>query len=79
MMHGVGIFLLTAVAGYWVLERSSSHKGQLKSVGQILGWVVILGSLLSAVCSTWCAGSGKNRWCPYGKAGKSSPVMPVNP
>ena len=42
-MHGgTGFLLLGAVAGYWVLERAESHRGQLKQVGQVVVVVLII-------------------------------------
>ncbi len=63
-MHGIGILLLASAAGYWVIERALLHKGQVKHVGLLLGSLIILGSLLSALVSatSW---SG----CPMGKWG----------
>ena len=57
-MHGVGLLLLSAVAGYWVLERSSVHKGELKRVGQLLGGLVIVVSLIGVVCTVACMAGG---------------------
>ena len=45
-MHGVGLFLLSAVGGYWVLEQASSHKGELQRVGRLLGSIIIVMSLI---------------------------------
>ena len=66
MGHGVGILLLTAVAGYWVLERASAHKGQLQKVGFFVGSFVIVASLVGIVCKVWCLGTGKSMMCPLG-------------
>ena len=66
MGHGLVGLLLTAVAGYWVLERASSHKGQLQKVGFAVGSIVIVASLLGAVCSIWCMGTAKSGMCPFG-------------
>ena len=63
MVYGTGILLLTAVAGYWVLERSSAHKGNLKRVGQALGWIVIVASLLGVACRVYALATGKV-YCP---------------
>ena len=64
MLDGSGTLLLSAVAGYWVLERSSGHKGNVKSVGQVVGWVVIVVSLVGVACRVSGAVSGKG-WCPF--------------
>ena len=49
-MHGLGILLLAAVAGYWVLERATGRRGQLQKVGLMLGSIVIVVSLLGVAC-----------------------------
>ena len=84
MMYGHGTvgFLLAAVAGYWVLERASNHKGQLQKVGFAVGSIVIVASLLGAICSVWCMGTAKSGMCPFGgKMGRGaySPYMPPAP
>ena len=72
-MHGGGLLLLSAVAGYWVLERSSSHKGTLKQVGQVVGWVVVVVSLVGVACRVSGAITGKG-WCP--QTGKGGYICP---
>lgn len=71
MGSGVGLLLLTAVAGYWVLERASKHKGQLKRIGQIVGLFVIIVSILGSICSVACLSSGKYGSCLLSKKGKT--------
>ena len=76
MSHGVGLLLLTAIGGYWVCERAETHKGRLKNVGQLLGSVIIIVSLIGVACQVWCLvtgaggsypirGMGKGGYCPY--------------
>ena len=77
MMHsGVGVLLLGAIGGYWVLERAETHKGSLRKVGRLVGAIVIVLSLLSFVLR--CDGSGAHsdwkRLCPL--SGKPSAVQP---
>ena len=77
MVHGMTGLLLTAVAGYWVLERSQEHKGNLKRVGQLLGVAIIVLSFLGLICAMWYPGKpgvmGKGGLCPFG-FGKSYPA-----
>jgi hypothetical protein len=68
MVHGTGLLLLSAVAGYWVLERSAGHKGQLKNLGQLIGWVVIVISLVGVACKVFALATGKV-FCPFGEKG----------
>jgi len=65
-MHGLGILMLAAVGGYWVLERSVGQRGQIKQVGQVLGIIIIALSLAGMACGVWCAATGK---AGYGKGG----------
>lgn len=83
MGHGVGVLLLAAVAGYWVLERAETHKGDLRRVGKGLGWLIIVASLIGVVCKVWCyagypsgaMGMGKRGFmCPFSKFGSMSPM-----
>lgn len=71
MMHGMGVMLLAAVAGYWVLERASTHKGNLKRVGQVLGIAIILLGLLGYACALGCGGKKfggmRGGFCPFTK------------
>ena len=71
MTHGTGLLLFAAVAGYWVLERSSGHKGDLKRVGQVIGWVVILASFAGLACKVWALSTGNAPFCLLGEKGKS--------
>ena len=71
MTHSVGVLLLAAVGGYWVLERAAAHKGGLKKVGQLLGSAIIVVSLVGVACKVWYAAAcsvgamGKGGFCPY--------------
>lgn len=83
MVGGTGLLLIAAIGGYWVLERSATHKGGLRRVGQWLGGLVIVASLVGVVCKIWCAsamcpaGTAKRSWCPWSKpsGGMRAPSM----
>ena len=68
-MHGIEGLLVTAIGGYWVLERSETHKGQLKSVGRLLGAGIIAASLVSVACHMWSLSPGGDS-CPFTKGRK---------
>lgn len=72
-MHGAGVLLLGMVAGYWVLERAAGHKGRLKQIGQAVGAIVLVASLLGLACKAWYVVSGGS--CPMGKKGFCSYPM----
>ena len=59
MYSSVALLLLAAVAGYWVLERAVSHRGQLQKVGQVLGAIVIVISLIGVACKVWYLTTGQ--------------------
>ena len=77
MGHGAGILLVTAIGGYWVLERADRHKGGLKTIGRVLGAVIIVASLIGVACRVGCVASAKG-WCPTGKMGRSG-TCPFSP
>ena len=80
MVHGTGVLLLAAVGGYWVLERAATHKGNLKNVGQLLGWLIILVSLAGVACRVWCLSTGKLGYGPMGMGkGQYCPFIPKTP
>ena len=70
-MHGAGILLLCAVAGYWVLERASERKGSLRRIGLMVGTSIIILGLLGAALSISCGGDRggmmKGGLCPFHK------------
>ena len=47
MGAGIGIFLISAAAGYWVLARSSAEQGWVKTLGRLMGILIITVSFLS--------------------------------
>ena len=77
MAYGTAELLLTAVAGYWVLERSATHaKGNLKRIGQVVGWFVIVTSIIGVACKVY--GLLTCKWsCPM--SSKTSAVPPRSP
>ena len=85
MSHGVGVLLLAAVAGYWVLERAERQRGALKRVGRLVGSIVIVVSVLGVACHVWSLATGASGWYPFGTSskglycpyhGKLSPLPP---
>ncbi len=84
MYHSVGMLLITAVAGYWLLERALKQRGRMKHFGQFLSVFIIVVSILGVVCSLahvssgkygcYRIGKGESGWsCPYA-AKKASPL-----
>ena len=74
MSHGLGILLIAAATGYWVLTLANKEKGQIKNFGQLLGLLIILVSVSLTACKLYrmvsCSPS-VGKACPF-MAGKSS-------
>lgn len=73
MMGSSAGLLLAAVAGYWVMERAERHKSGLKTVGKVLGAVIIVVSLLGVACAAWCGGKS----CGHGKGMMMKGMCPL--
>ncbi len=50
MVHSIGILMISAAAGYWVLTLAAKEKGRVKMLGKVLGLVIILVSVLGSAC-----------------------------
>ena len=48
----VGVLLLVMLAGYLVLLKASAQEGKLKTIGQIISWIVIITASIGTICST---------------------------
>ena len=81
MVGHTGVLLFSAAAGYWVLERADHNKGNLKRVGQAVGWFIILASILGIVCKVYCASraycESGSKMCPFSAKGGMSSPMPA--
>ena len=67
MLHGTAELLLSAVGGYWVMERSQAHKGNVKKIGQVLGTAIMIISMAGLVCNVWYAAACPTGLSPEGK------------
>lgn len=74
LMGGSAGLLLSAVAGYWVLERADRHKGRLRTLGQALGGVILVVSLVGLACRVWCVSQGAGGWCGMKAKGGMCPL-----
>jgi hypothetical protein len=81
--HGTVGLLLSMVAGYWVIERASTHKGRLRSLGQLVGGIILIVALVGTTCRVWataagaCKGRSSAIWCPW-KPGATQPPVPAD-
>ncbi len=67
MIYGISSLLIAAAAGYWVLAQSGSQKGRVKQLGQFLGLLIIVVSVVGAGCKLYYQWNGKA--CPMGRGG----------
>ena len=84
-MHGdAGMLLVSAAAGYWVLERAQAQKKGLKRAGRVIGWAIVLVSLIGVACRIWtiamcqtgASGMGLCPLQPKKSGGMVCPLMP---
>ena len=67
MVHGISLLMLSAVAGYWVLTLAAKEKGRVKTLGNALGFLIIVISVLAFAC--------KVKTCSYGMRGGACPFV----
>ena len=48
----MGFMLLVMLAGYFVLIKAHTQGGKLKTIGQVISWIVIITAFIGTVCST---------------------------
>jgi hypothetical protein len=76
MMHGMGsptgiaLILISLGIGYLVCEKADKEKGFLKQLGYWIGSIIIVASMLTALCGWYCKvakklsfGYGKYKSC----------------
>jgi len=69
---GVALLLLSAAVGYWVLERANDQKKELKTVGQVVGYLIIVLSFIGVACKVYALSTG--RWVGYCPAKSGCPA-----
>jgi hypothetical protein len=90
-MSSVGMLLIAAGVGYWVLTLAGKQKARIKTLGRWLGLLIIIVSVLGASCKMYyqwtCGSSGYYKKCSYsasncpksgkwGKGGQGSDYCP---
>ena len=53
--HGMSVLLVTSAVGYWTLTAAGREKGRVKTLGQYLGLLIMVLSLLGAACKAYYA------------------------
>ncbi len=84
-MTAVPLLLISLSLGYFVFLYASREKNEVKTVGRLVGIVVIVLSLSGVLCSTVCmikkgsCGMMKKEQCnmgsSHGKSAESCPMM----
>ncbi len=75
MIHGVGLLMISAAAGYWVLTLSVKEKGRVKTLGNVLGFLIIAISVLGSACKIYSLVNCSpyyGKGCPF--IGKMAPA-----
>jgi len=79
MAHGTAFLLLSAAVGYWVLERASTQKKDLKTIGQIVGAIIIVVSFAGVACKVYTVSKwGKAIYCPAKTVCPAGPACPFS-
>lgn len=78
--HGSAWLLLTAIGGYWLLERAETHnkKSDLRRAGKLLGWLIIVASLVGVACNVWYLATCKGVDGPMGMGKKGGMFCPFH-
>ena len=75
MGHGAALLLFAAAAGYWVLERASTQKKNLKTIGQIVGATIIVVSFMGIACKVYYL----SKCVKGGYGGRPGAICPFTP
>ncbi|MBU1076678.1 MAG: hypothetical protein KKH98_05255 [Spirochaetes bacterium] len=65
MLFVLPVVLITLAAGYWVLTLAKKEKDALKTIGNIIGYLIVGISLIAILHSAYYAVSS----CRYGRYG----------
>ena len=52
--HQIVAYLISLAVGYWILTLSEKEKGKNKTIGQVIGWIIIVVSLAGPLCIGAC-------------------------
>ena len=73
-------YLISLAVGYWVLTLAAKEKGKNKTIGCVIGWIIIVASIIGPLCIGIChlkcqSGSGYSAACPWNGNSNQSPMM----
>jgi hypothetical protein len=76
-MMGCALGLIALAVGYFVLVQANKERGGLKTLGQVLGVVIMVAAIFSGFCAAKCKWDGKGMMCPFsGKMMTGAPAQP---
>ncbi len=81
-MGGIAGLLLSAAAGYWVLERAEHERGRLKTIGRVVAGLILVLSFGGVVCRFYAVTAGQpggKSWCPFSQGYLSKETPPAQP
>lgn len=78
-MKGWAFSLIALAVGYYVLLAAAKEKKETKRLGQVIGWIIIIFSVLGIWCSAQiCFQTGKGDYsCPFSGKGKAMQQSPT--
>ena len=50
LTHRIVAYLVSLAVGYWVLTLSDKQSGFTKTLGRVVGWIILVVSLLGPLC-----------------------------
>lgn len=72
--HRIVAYLIGMAVGYWVLTLAAKENGANKTIGKVIGWIIIVVSLCGPICIAGSALCCKS----HGDAGGYSSNCPWN-
>ena len=48
--HRIVAYLISLAVGYWVLTLADKEKNNTKKIGKVIGWIIIVVSLIGPLC-----------------------------
>jgi hypothetical protein len=48
--HRIVAYLIGLALGYWVLTHAEKEKNKLRTIGRIIGWIIIVVSFFGPLC-----------------------------
>jgi hypothetical protein len=83
LTHRIVAYLVGLAVGYWVLTLAEREKNFTRTVGKVIGWIIIVVSFFGPLCLTgsaiYCRTHADNcvysPECPWNEKGWGGPMM----